>query len=206
MKERIKQNLLYLFIGVPLLFSVISTSHIVDLFMLGDSKFLAYAMAIGIEVGAVAAFLGLSVMDKLNKWIVWSMFFLLFALQIVGNVYSAYAWVTSKVLADPKWISYFQDMLNFVTVIEDQRDVKMILALICGIPSPLFSLFLLKSTMDYLAPDKEVEPLVKVEPIQIPAEKIAEIDEPTPSTEIDITGEIEETEEQRRKRLHPSLL
>lgn len=188
MKELVKKIILFFFVGVPVLFSIISTIHIVDLFVLGDSKLLAYVSAVGIELGAIGAFLGLSVMKKLNKWIVWTMFIALFFLQIIGNVYSAYAWVSIKVLADPNWLTYFQDMLNFVASFKDPRDVKMILALIVGVPSPLFSVFLLKSTMDYLEPDEITK----------------ESDEPSLSIEIDNKGEEIEGVEHRSKRLHPS--
>ncbi len=148
--------IVFCFVFVPLLSSIISTFHLVDLYFLGNPSWVSYTIAITIEVGAVASFLTLSILSKLNKFIVWSMFFLLFFMQIVGNVYFSYDWVTKKIAADPNWLTNFREMMEFFIYEIDVKTSKMILSLLIGVPIPLISVFLLKSTTDYLGDDQLV--------------------------------------------------
>lgn len=138
------------FIAVPLLSSIISTIHLVDMYYLGNPKWLAVTIAIAVEIGAVASFLTLSILNKLNKTIVWFMFFLLFILQVWGNVYYSYDWVTQKILVNSSWLSIFKEMMEFFSYEMSMQTAKMILAMIVGIPIPLMSLMLLKSLVDYI--------------------------------------------------------
>lgn len=145
------------FIAVPLLSSIISTIHIVDLFTLGNPSWISLTLAIAIEVGSIASFLTLSILGKLNKGIVWSMFTLLFIMQIVGNMYFSYDWITVKMLETPTWISTFKEMLDFFIYSVKDSTVKMILTMLISIPIPLISVFLLKSVVDYLKEDVVLE-------------------------------------------------
>jgi uncharacterized membrane protein len=101
------------FILVPLLSSLISTVHLVDFFYLGNPSWISYTIAISIEIGAIASFLTLSILSKLNKIIVWSIFSLLFFMQVVGNIYFSYDWISQKLVEDPNWIKTFQEMMEF---------------------------------------------------------------------------------------------
>lgn len=145
------------FILVPLLSSLISTVHLVDFFYLGNPSWISYTIAISIEIGAIASFLTLSILSKLNKIIVWSIFSLLFFMQVVGNIYFSYDWISRKILEDPSWIKTFQEMMEFFFYEMEQSNAKMILSMLIAIPIPLISVFLLKSTVDYLGTDKVEE-------------------------------------------------
>lgn len=150
-----KRAIVFCFVLVPLLSSIISTVHLVDFFYLGNPSWISYTVAIAIELGAVASFLTLSILSKLNKTIVWSMFFILFFMQVIGNVYFSYDWVTRKIAENPEWLTSFREMMEFFIYKVDMKTSKMILSLLIGVPIPLISVFLLKSTMDYLGTDEE---------------------------------------------------
>ncbi len=141
------------FVTVPLLSSLISTIHLIDMFTLGNPSWISYVLSITIEIGAISSFLALSVLEKLNKSIVWSVFIILFLMQIIGNVYYSYSWMTDKLLIDSNWLKNFKEMINFF-IDMDQNSIKMLLACIIGIPIPTMSVFLLKSTMDYMTIEK----------------------------------------------------
>jgi hypothetical protein len=202
-----KRAIVFCFILVPLLSSIISTVHLVDFFYLGNPSWISYTVALAIELGAVASFLTLSILSKLNKTIVWGMFFILFFMQVIGNVYFSYDWVTKQIAADSNWLTNFREMMEFFIYKVDMKTSKMILSLLIGVPIPLISVFLLKSTTDYLGTDAETpkEPEVVIEePETIIEEPIIE-EKKEVEPEIHITEEpIEDEETLRRKRLHPA--
>lgn len=209
-----KRAIVFCFVLVPILSSIISTVHLVDFFYLGNPSWISYTVAIAIELGAVASFLTLSILSKLNKTIVWGMFFILFFMQVVGNVYFSYDWVTKKIAEDPNWLVNFREMMEFFIYKVDLKTSKMILSLFIGVPIPLISVFLLKSTTDYLGTDAET---VLVED-ELVAEDVVEDEQTVEDTveapieekkevepQIHISEEPTENEETlKRKRLHPA--
>jgi len=151
----LKRIIVAFFIAVPILSSVISTLHLVDLFTLGNPNWLAAALAITIEIGSVASFLTLSILSKLNKTIVWTVFVILFFMQIVGNMYFSYEWMTLHLIENPKWLDSFKQMVEFFLGDLAMVDVKMYLTILISWPIPLISVFLLKSATDYLGTDEQ---------------------------------------------------
>lgn len=148
------------FIVVPIISSFISALHIVDFYSLGNPTWLSIALAVAIELGSVASFLTLSILDKLNKGIVWTVFIILFFMQIVGNMYFSYEFISNAMKTDANWITAFKDMIEFFLGELEEKDVRMYLTILISWPIPLISVFLLKSAVDYLKPEdvKELEP------------------------------------------------
>ena len=221
-KDLLKKIIVGCFVIVPLLSSIISTVHLVDFFYLGNPSWISYTIAVAIEIGSVASFLTLSILSRLNKNIVWGMFLILFLMQVIGNVYFTYDWVTSKITEDPNWLTNFREMMEFFFDEIELKTSKMILALLIGVPIPLISVFLLKSTVDYLGND-EVEK--QAEPSPTPVELVTQVTQEIQETdnqetvmgapELELEDTIEKKGEQdqihikdsnlpARRRLHPS--
>ena len=199
-KDLLKKIIVTCFVLVPLLSSIISTVHLVDFFYLGNPSWISYTVAVAIEIGAVASFLTLSILSRLNKTIVWGMFVILFFMQVVGNVYFSYDWITQRISENPEWIKNFREMMEFFIFEIEEKTSKMILSLLIGVPIPLISVFLLKSITDYLGTDAEVEKPVEVE---MPADHvIIEEEKKDEDDQIHITEDLSEEEIQRRKRVH----
>lgn len=154
-KSLTKRVIVGCFLLVPILSSIISTVHLVDLFLLGNPTWISYTMAIAIELGAIASFLTLSILSRINRTIVWSMFIVLFLMQVIGNVYFGFKYVSDKLAMDPAWLDNFREMMGFFFYDLDVPTAKMILSMMIGILIPLLSVFLLKSTVDYLGNDQE---------------------------------------------------
>jgi len=198
-----KKAIVFCFILVPLLSSIISTVHLVDFFYLGNPSWISYTIAVSIEVGAVASFLTLSILSKLNKTIVWGMFFILFFMQVIGNVYFSYDWVSLKISQDPTWLNNFREMMEFFIYKVDMKTSKMILSLLIGVPIPLISVFLLKSTTDYLGTDSE--PLVDIpEPIDYSEYADPEPTEPIKYSDY-IAEKVIESSIEEKKEVDPGI-
>jgi hypothetical protein len=198
-----KKAIVFCFVLVPLLSSIISTVHLVDFFYLGNPSWISYTIAVAIEVGAVASFLTLSILSKLNKTIVWGMFFILFFMQVIGNVYFSYDWVSLKISEDPTWLNNFREMMEFFIYKVDMKTSKMILSLLIGVPIPLISVFLLKSTTDYLGTDSE--PLADI-PESIDYSEYADPEPTHPIVYSDyIDDKVEETPIEEKKEVDPGI-
>jgi hypothetical protein len=139
------------FVTLYLLTSLISTIHVIDFFSLSNPYWLAVALAIGFEVGAAASLASLIVLDKMNQTLVWFLFILLTAMQIMGNVYYAYINLEN-----------FQGWVELFGLIEEDLIYqKRILAIVSGGLLPIIALGFIKSLVDYIKPNNE-----KIEPPQ----------------------------------------
>jgi hypothetical protein len=73
------------FVLLYLLTSIISTIHVIDFFKLSNADWLAITLAVAFEVGAAASLASIIALKKMNKSIVWALFFVLTAMQAMGN-------------------------------------------------------------------------------------------------------------------------
>ena len=159
----LKNIIIWSFVSVPVLSSFISTLHLIDLFALGNPYWLAVALAVAIEIGSLASFLTLSILSKLNKGFVWTVFIILFLMQIIGNTYFSYEWISGKIAQDSKWVDSFKEMTEFFFGSLQILDIKMYLSILISWPIPVISVFLLKSATEYLGSDEEEEKEEKFE-------------------------------------------
>ena len=158
------------FLSVPILASIISTLHIVHFFSIGNPDWMSYFLAITFEIGSIASFVALSVLDKIKKGMVMFIFAILFFMQLVGNVYFSFEYVNIKLATDPGWMGTFIELIKPIFDAENPSTYKFILAMVIGIPIPLVSLSFLKSLVDYL----KVEDV----PMQIVAETPEKVEDP----------------------------
>ena len=152
-EKTLKKIIVGAFIAVPIISSIISALHIVNFYMLGNPNWLAIALSIAIELGSIASFLTLSVLDRLNKGIVWTVFIILFFMQIVGNMYFSYNYIDNMIKISPDWLISFKSMMEFFLGDMENKSVIMYLTIIIAWPIPVISVFLLKSVMDYIKPE-----------------------------------------------------
>lgn len=143
-----------LFLAVPFLSSLISTLHIVSFFGLGNAVWMSIVLAVAFEIGSIASLMTLTVLDRINRVAVWFIFIVLISMQMIGNVYYTYDYISGMIDSNPKWISSFIELVEMVTMqTMDQKTTKFVLSLLIGLPIPLVSLAFLKSVADYLRQD-----------------------------------------------------
>jgi hypothetical protein len=154
--------------------SVISTIHVIDFFKLSNPTWLAVSLAIAFEVGAAASLASLIALNKMNKTLVWILFFLLTAMQAMGNTY--YAFVN---LEDYKAWSELFGLIE-----EEEIFQKRILSIVSGAILPIVALGFIKSLVDYIRPEsEEIAEIEKQEEV----EKILDGGKPTDEEPQDIS-------------------
>lgn len=186
------------FLAVPALSSLISTIHIVTFFGLGNMPWMAIILALAFEIGSIASLMTLAVLDKVNRFAVWFIFFVLVIMQMLGNVYYTYDFISQSMISNPQWITSFIDLVEMMTMQKlDPRMSKFILSLLIGLPIPVISLAFLKSVSDYLKPEE------KVELIETADKKEDEIKEDDKEKVEEVTNEenIEESSEEETKEV-----
>ena len=87
------------FLSVPVLSSLISTIHIITFFGLGNMSWMAIILALAFEIGSIASLMTLTVLDKVNRFAVWFIFFVLVVMQMLGNVYYTYDFIILSTLS-----------------------------------------------------------------------------------------------------------
>jgi hypothetical protein len=188
----IKWSIVLVFISLYIITSIVSTIHVIDFFRLSNPNWLAISIAIAFEIGAAASLASIIVMDKMNKFIVWSLFFILTAMQAIGNTYFAYTHLSD--------FSQWSELFGLSE--EEPVFQKRILSVISGAILPLVSLGFIKALVDYIRPDSTKEKTEeKIGEIQ-GEEKIEEFTESIESKEEEIGEEkienIDNTNKSRR--------
>lgn len=135
------------FVTLYVMVSLISTIHVIDFFELSNPKWLAVTLALAFEVGAAASLASIIALKKMNKGIVWALFFILTAMQAMGNAFFAYTHLNNY----QSWIELFG------LVDSDPIEQKRILSIVSGAILPLVALGFVKSLVDYIRPETEEE-------------------------------------------------
>lgn len=149
------------FVSLYLLVSIISTIHVIDFFRLSNPEWLAISLAIGFELGAAASLAALITLEKMNKTIVWSLFILITAMQMQGNMYYAY----TNIKDYQGWVELF-NLVEWEPIAQ-----KRLLAGVSGAILPLVALGFIKSLVDYIKPEDDVKP-TRVEDFEVVHEEV----------------------------------
>jgi len=160
------------FVTLYLMVSVISTIHVIDFFKLSNPDWLAISLAIAFEVGAAASLASLIALKKMNKGLVWMLFFLLTAMQAMGNTYYAYVNLDN--------FTAWSELFGIVE--EELIFQKRVLSIVSGAILPIVALGFIKSLVDYIKPEEEV--VAQAEEKEVEENKTPEVKpEPVENTE-----------------------
>jgi uncharacterized membrane protein len=184
------------FVSLYLLVSIISTIHVIEFFKLSNPYWLAVSLAIGFELGAAASLASLIILDKMNKTLVWMLFGTITLMQMQGNMYYAFVHMEN-----------FQGWSELFGLIEEDIIYqKRVLSAVSGAILPLVALGFIKSLIDYIKPQSEIQVKEEDKIEETPVETKEEIYTPEDLEEIkewDVTlmdgledgPSVEETEE-----------
>lgn len=139
------------FISLYLIVSIISTIHVIDFFRLSNPEWLAISLAIAFEIGAAASLASLIVLERMNKFLIWTLFIVLTLFQAMGNTYYSFIHLENF----SSWIELFNLMD------EEVIHQKRILSIISGGILPFIALGFIKSLVDYIKPDKDNKEKIK---------------------------------------------
>jgi hypothetical protein len=164
-----KNKLLHYFIigifcSLYFLVATISMINSVAFFDLSHDGIMSWALAIGFELGAAASLAAIIILDKTNKTMVWTLFILLTAFQMMANSFHAFINLENYM----PWIELFG--------LEEAEPIfqKRVLSIVSGAILPIVALGFIKSLVDYIRPDRPKEELTEIpsieKPIGIPSE------------------------------------
>ena len=83
-------GIISIFCSLYFLVATISMINSVAFFDLAHTGLMNWALAIGFELGAAASLAAIIILDKTNKWMVWGLFLLLTAFQMMANSFHAF--------------------------------------------------------------------------------------------------------------------
>jgi hypothetical protein len=145
-------------IGLYIIVSLISTLHVIEFFEMSNPRWLAVSLAIAFEIGAAASLASIIVLEKTSKTLVWSLFILLTAMQMQGNMFYAYTHLEN-----------FQNWIDLFGLQEEELITqKRILSIVSGAILPVIALGFIKSLVDYIRPEKVKEELAEITSIEKP--------------------------------------
>jgi len=141
--EIVHNAIIAIFVSLYALVATISMINSVAFFDLAHNGVMSWILAIGFELGAAASLAALIILDRTNKNMVWGLFILLTAFQMMANSFHAYINLEEY----RGWIELFG--------LERQSEIaqKRILSAISGAVLPIVSLGFIKSLVDYIRPD-----------------------------------------------------
>ena len=140
-------SIIAIFVSLYFLVATISMINSVAFFDIAHSGLMNWALAVGFELGAAASLAAIIILDKTNKAMVWGLFILLTAFQMMANSYHAFINLENYI----GWIELFglqEEELIFQ---------KRILSIVSGAVLPLVALGFIKSLTDYIRPNDEEE-------------------------------------------------
>ena len=185
-KEKfVKGFILSTMIGLYIIVSLISTLHVIEFFEMSNPRWLAISLAVAFEIGAAASLASIIVLEKTSKTLVWSLFILLTAMQMQGNMFYAYTHLEN-----------FQDWIDLFGLQEEELITqKRILSIVSGAILPVIALGFIKSLVDYIRPEKVKEELAEVPSIEKPIDTLP----PEPQAVKEVQPKVEETQKPQRE-------
>jgi len=150
-------GIITIFCSLYFLVATISMINSVAFFDLAHEGMMNWSLAIGFELGAAASLAAIIILDKTNRFMVWTLFLLLTAFQMMANSYHAFV----NLEAYMGWIELFG--------LEEMEPLaqKRILAIVSGAVLPVVALGFIKSLVDYIRPETTTD--------TVPEEKVFDL-------------------------------
>ena len=175
LKEKaVHLSIIGIFVSLYFLVATISMINSVAFFDLSHSGLMSWSLAIGFELGAAASLAAIIILDKTNKTMVWGLFLLLTAFQMMANSFHAFINLEDYM----GWIELFG--------LEEEEPIfqKRILSVVSGAVLPLVALGFIKSLTDYIRPEESEELTIDTE-IKKSSDNVTEVinDQPVKTSE-----------------------
>ena len=165
MKDKLVHlGIISIFVSLYFLVATISMINSVAFFDLSHSGLMSWSLAIGFELGEAASLAAIIILDKTNKTMVWSLFLLLTAFQMMANSFHAFINLEDYM----GWIELFG--------LEEEEPIfqKRILSVVSGAVLPVVALGFIKSLTDYIRPEGSDELLPETDILE-PSDNVTEV-------------------------------
>jgi uncharacterized membrane protein YhaH (DUF805 family) len=143
-KNKSERAIFLAFILPPVVISIISMIHVVSFFELSNNSFLSWMLAAAFEFASISALFALTALTKIKKNTIWTLFFAIVLMQVIGNMYHSYIHINPS---DPNLLKLFSIIgIEAANLIWTQR----ILGFLQGGILPIISLSFVKAVVEYL--------------------------------------------------------
>jgi len=161
-------SIIGIFVSLYFLVATISMINSVAFFDLAHSGVMSWSLAIGFEMGAAASLAAILILDKTNKTMVWGLFILLTAFQMMANSFHAFVNLEDYM----GWVELFG--------LQEEEPIfqKRLLSIVSGAVLPIVALGFIKSLTDYIKPEPiETEPELLTEISEEPLTQVNEVED-----------------------------
>ena len=161
-------SIIGIFVSLYFLVATISMINSVAFFDLAHSGVMSWSLAIGFEMGAAASLAAILILDKTNKTMVWGLFILLTAFQMMANSFHAFVNLEDYM----GWVELFG--------LQEEEPIfqKRLLSIVSGAVLPIVALGFIKSLTDYIKPENiEDEPQLLTEISEEPLTPVNEVED-----------------------------
>ena len=174
-------GIISIFCSLYFLVATISMINSVAFFDLSHSGLMSWSLAIGFELGAAASLAAIIILDKTNKTMVWGLFILLTAFQMMANSFHAFINLEDYM----GWIELFG--------LEEEEPIfqKRVLSIVSGAILPVVALGFIKSLVDYIRPEEPEDPNPRYNPQPIIPQPTAPSFDETVEAEAPVAGSAE---------------
>ena len=140
----------------------VSVYHSISFFSISNDKWLAIILACAFEIGQAAVLF--SLLTNPNKKIMpWVLMSVLTLVQVLGNVFSSYAWMLENSVDQ---IKYFTDSVMFFIQDPDPKVNQVMISYITGAILPIVALCMTSMIVDTGVKTDDEEPVKKEEEIE----------------------------------------
>ena len=153
-----KRILIYLFSILYLAVGFVSTYHAISFFSISNESWLAIILAVAFEIGQAAVLFSLLV-NKSKKLMPWILMGVLTAVQVIGNIYSSYAYMVEY---SQDMIKYFTDSVLFFVQDPNPKVNQVMISYITGAILPIVSLCMTAMVVDVSGVEKKEEKPEKI--------------------------------------------
>jgi len=178
-------SIIGIFVSLYFLVATISMINSVAFFDLAHSGVMSWSLAIGFEMGAAASLAAILILDKTNKTMVWGLFILLTAFQMMANSFHAFVNLEDYM----GWVELFG--------LQEEEPIfqKRLLSIVSGAVLPIVALGFIKSLTDYIKPENiedesqllteiSEEPLTQVNEVEDLSFDITDDEAPEPNDDL----------------------
>lgn len=139
-----KKALIILFSLLYIAVGFVSTIHSISFFEISNMTWLAVILAIAFEIGQAAVLFSL-LTSKTKRIMPWILMGVLTLVQVLGNVYSSYAYMIEN---NPDQVKYFIDSVLFYLQDPDPQVNQVMISYITGAILPIVSLCMTSMVVD----------------------------------------------------------
>ena len=137
-----KKIVFLIFIIPPIIISLISAYHLITFYSSANPFNMAIILAFAIEMASMSSLIALAFLDRLKRGTIWTIFFVLVTLQILGNTFHSFVYLQQQT-------ELAKLLFNFLSL-DNSLSSYRIISIIMGLPLPVIALAFVKGAVEYL--------------------------------------------------------